>query len=145
MDWADASHIGNPMGVSLRFSPAESSALCHLRCTGYQVASHSCTCYSGREQGCHDSTTRVRLNEAILTLPPTHSLRGAANAFGTQAHSLRGVAIVGGFLRSPQRDMAAPPTERKGVVKTPLDSSCRQSPKVLLTCARVASWVFHQG
>jgi hypothetical protein len=145
MDWADASHIGNPMGVSLRFSPAESSALCHLRCAGYQVASHSCTCYSGREQGCHDSTTRVRLNEAILTLPPTHSLRGAANAFGTQANSLRGVAIVGGFLRSPQRDMAAPPTERKGVVKTPLDSSCRQSPKVLLTCARVASWVFHQG
>jgi hypothetical protein len=152
MDWADASHIGNPMGVSLRFSPAESSALCHLRCTGYQVASHSCTCYSGREQGCHDSTTRVRLNEAILTLPPTHSLRGAANAFGTQANSLRGVANafgtqakVGGFLRSPQRDMATPPTERKGVVKTPLDSSCRQSPKVLLTCARVASWVFHQG
>ena len=80
-----------------------------------------------------------------LTLPPTHSLRGVANAFGTQANSLRGVAIVGGFLGSPQRDMAAPPTERKGVVKTPLDSPWRQSPKVLLTCARVASWVFHQG
>ena len=73
-----------------------------------------------------------------LTLPPTHSLRGVANAFGTQAK-------VGGFLGSPQRDMAAPPTERKGVVKTPLDSPWRQSPKVLLTCARVASWVFHQG
>ena len=48
-----------------------------------------------------------------MTLPPTHSLRGVANAFGTQAK-------VRGFLRSPQRDMAAPPTERKGVAKTPL-------------------------
>ena len=38
---------------------------------------------------------------AMLTLPPTHSLRGVANAFGTRANSLRGVAIVGGFLRSP--------------------------------------------
>jgi len=80
-----------------------------------------------------------------LTLPPTHSLRSVANAFGTQANSLRGVAIVGGFLRSPQRDMAAPPTERKGVAKTPLDSSSRQSPNVLLTCTRIAGWVFHQG
>ena len=87
-----------------------------------------------------------------LTLPPTHSLRGVANAFGTQANSLRGVANafgtqakVRGFLRSPQRDMAAPPTERKGVAKTPLDSSLRQSPNVLLTCTRIAGWVFHQG